>query len=429
MAWLELPGNTYRINFWHGGRHFSRSLKTGDETKATATELRVEESLSDLERGRLKLSTGADLIAFLVSDGTLTERPQLEVPPPAPPAPVTLGELRDSYIQTHSNGAMEDNSLATVRLHLGHFIKSLGQKFPAQTLAVSHLQAHIDRRAKKQGHHKRPLSPTTLRKEMASFRACWNWGMQTGLLKGPFPNAGLKYPKADEKPHFQTWQEIERQIKAGGVSNAAQRELWDCLFLLLPEIAELLAHVQQHAHHGFLYPMFCFAAYTGARRSEMLRAKLPDLDLDGKTAIIHEKKRAKGRRTSCRVPLADFLIGVLKDWLVVHPGGQYLFCHQLEVARSKKERTEHGALTRNEANDHFKRTLAGSKWDKLRGWHVFRHSFASNCAAKGIDQRLIDAWLGHTTEEMRRRYRHLFPDQRRQAIQLVFGEHHNGQGS
>jgi hypothetical protein len=53
MAWLELRGTTYRINFWHGGRHYSRSLKTGDETKATATKLRGEENLADIERGRL----------------------------------------------------------------------------------------------------------------------------------------------------------------------------------------------------------------------------------------------------------------------------------------------------------------------------------------------------------------------------------------
>jgi integrase len=58
----------------------------------------------------------------------------------------------------------------------------------------------------------------------------------------------------------------------------------------------------------------------------------------------------------------------------------------------------------------------------LRGWHIFRHSFASNCAARGLDQRLIDVWMGHQTEEMRKRYRHLIADQERQAIRLVLPE-------
>jgi site-specific recombinase XerD len=57
----------------------------------------------------------------------------------------------------------------------------------------------------------------------------------------------------------------------------------------------------------------------------------------------------------------------------------------------------------------------------LRGWHVLRHSFASNLAAKGVDQRFIDEFLGHQTEAQRRRYRHLFPHQQRQVLCQVFG--------
>jgi integrase len=79
------------------------------------------------------------------------------------------------------------------------------------------------------------------------------------------------------------------------------------------------------------------------------------------------------------------------------------------------------AVTADEAHDHFGRCLEGNRWAVLRGWHVLRHSFASNCAAAGIDQRIIDEWMGHQTEEMVRRYRHMFPDQQRKAIDRVFG--------
>ncbi len=37
-----------------------------------------------------------------------------------------------------------------------------------------------------------------------------------------------------------------------------------------------------------------------------------------------------------------------------------------------------------------------------------------------VDQH-IDEFMGHQTEEMRRRYRHMFPAQRRAAIESVFG--------
>ena len=79
-------------------------------------------------------------------------------------------------------------------------------------------------------------------------------------------------------------------------------------------------------------------------------------------------------------------------------------------------------VTKDEAHDHFKRTLAGSKWQVLRGWHVLRHSFISNGVAEGIDQRLIDAWVGHTTEGMRRRDRHRIPSVEQEATRAVFGD-------
>ena len=78
-------------------------------------------------------------------------------------------------------------------------------------------------------------------------------------------------------------------------------------------------------------------------------------------------------------------------------------------------------LTRNEAHDHLQRSLADSKWSVVRGWHVFRHSFISALAAKGVDQRIIDEIVGHQSEEQRRRYRHLLPSQKASALASVFG--------
>ena len=139
---------------------------------------------------------------------------------------------------------------------------------------------------------------------------------------------------------------------------------------------------------------------------------------------------------------------MLKDWLSRHPGGSHLFCQAGEVARSKKrsrttghqgqkarakslrgrlatvrarERPGIAPLTKDEAHDHLRRTLAGSKWGVLRGFHVLRHSFISCLAAAGVDQRIIDEFVGHQTDEQRRRYRHLVPDVKHKAVAEVFG--------
>jgi integrase len=417
MASIEQRGNRFRIIFRYAGKRYAGALKTTKRREAEALVGVVDRALQHLEQGVLDLPPDTDLLTFVLSGGKRTDKPR-----PAPTPIVTFGELRDRYLRAHGNGALEDNSLATIQMHLRHFEETLAADFPMPKLALEHLQQHLDRRAKEKGHHGRPISAVTLRKEVASLRACWNWGVAANYLSGRFPNRGLRYPKLDEKEPFQTCEEIRRKIARGGLTPAQEKALWDCAFLTLAEIDELLCFVQGSARHGFLYPMFAFACHTGARRSEMLRTQIDDIDFEGETVLLREKKRSKEKRTHRRVPLSPFLLRVLRAWVANHPGGQHLFCHEQEVARSKKRRLGPAPLTRNEANDHFRRTVEASKWDKLRGWHVFRHSFVSNCAARGVDQRMIDEWVGHQSEEMRRRYRHLIPNQQRQAICLVFGE-------
>jgi integrase len=375
----------------------------------------VDRVLLRLQQKLLTMPPDAGVVEFVRNGGKLADdQPAV--------ADTLFKTLVERYLEAHSHGALEENSLMTVRLHLNHVEKTLGKNFRLATLKQPDLQKHIDRRAKAKGIHGAKLSAATLRKEIASFRAAWNWGLTSGLVAAPFPNRGLVFPKGVEKSHFMTYAEIQARVEAGHLKPNVARRLWDCLFLTLPEVAELLEHVRTSSRHPWLYPMVCFAAHTGARRSEMLRAECHDVDLTNQTAVIREKKRAREKRTTRRVPLSPGLCEVLRSWLAAHPGGLNLFCHAGDLARSHKSRTSPQPVTRDEAHDHFQRVLAGSKWSVLRGWHVLRHSFASNCAARAVDQRFIDEWMGHQTEEMRKRYRHLIPSTQLAAIRSVFSD-------
>ena len=97
---------------------------------------------------------------------------------------------------------------------------------------------------------------------MVTLRTVWNWGFHS-LIDKVFPSKGLKYTKATETP-FMTSAEVER--RAQKVNPAEAAELWECVFLSLGEIEELLQAVQSRARKPFIYPMFVFAAHTGARR-------------------------------------------------------------------------------------------------------------------------------------------------------------------
>ena len=123
-----------------------------------------------------------------------------------------------------------------------------------------------------------------------------------------------------------------------------------------------------------------------------------------------QKKRKHSKSLSYRtVEIHPRLAEILKAWLANHPGGKYTVCVQPNVP-----------LVPDEALRTFEQTVAGSKWKVLRGWHVLRHSFASICAMKGVRESTINSWMGHETDAMKQRYRHLFPDVRQAEMGRVF---------
>jgi integrase len=72
------------------------------------------------------------------------------------------------------------------------------------------------------------------------------------------------------------------------------------------------------------------------------------------------------------------------------------------------------------ATKYFRAALRGGKWAVLHGRHTFRHSLASNMASSDVDQPIINEILGHHTEEMERRYRHLLPRKQAHAPNGLF---------
>lgn len=404
MAFLESDPATgvYRVRFRFGGREFKRSLKTTSERAALARVARIEETVALVEQGRIELPTNADIGTFFLSDGKLAGKPEL-------PKVRTLGELFEHYLNSLPEGAKERSTIACEKIHMEHLKKHLGSKAPLVEITNAAMQTYAAKRAKACFRGK-PVQPETVRKDLITFRLIWNWAANQGIVSGKAPIKGVYLPKSKEKPPFMTWPEIERIVVRGGITASEEAGLWASLFLTPKDIAELLFHVKRQALRPFILPMFVFAAHTGARRSEILRSRVEDFDFEADTVLIREKKKSKQKAmTYRRVEMSPLLRETITQWLGVHPGGANMICQ-----RPGEEISPH------EAVHHFKLTLRKSKWTRLRGFHVFRHSFASNLAAAGVDQRVIDEFLGHQTDEMRRRYRHLLPEQRKKAIAAVF---------
>ena len=231
------------------------------------------------------------------------------------------------------------------------------------------------------------------------------------LIDTPPPLANLTSPKGTEKPQFETRERIEHQIARERIPPESQAELWHRLFLALSEVEEFLDHVRDAGRPAYVYPMVVFAAHTGARRSEIRRSRVLDFDFAAKSVLIREKKKDHTKVETYRtVPISPRLEAAMQDWFKKHGGGPHAIC------------TPSGrAITDDYATKIMLAATRGSKWSVVPGWHCLRHSFISNCVARGVDQRMIDQWVGHTTEAMRRRYSHLLPAVSQAAILSVFG--------
>lgn len=190
------------------------------------------------------------------------------------------------------------------------------------------------------------------------------------------------------------------------------------MFLSVPEVEELLTHVRtakykwKNSHFPWVFPMFAFCGYLGVRRSEMLRSRVEDIDFARNEVTIREKKKDRSKKETHRiVPMPAQLRVALKDWLKVHPGGEFTFC---KVAGEP--------LTEQMADHYFKWTLEKSKWAALRGYHVFRHSLISNLACQGVLEKVIMGIVGHLNAETTRRYLHLYPSTVQSAMDMLFGK-------
>lgn len=409
MASLQQRAGWFHLLFRYRGRQYSHALKTKDRRQAEAYRGTADRVLLRLRNREVAPpAADADLPAFLLTGGTVVA----SYPPAA--AALTLGELRDRYVGTHANGALEPKTLVMARVHFRHLVRHFGERWAVTRLTAAALQEYLDARCRQAGKTGRRLSPVTVQKEVATFRAAWNWAGRGGLLAGAFPSRALTYPKTDEKPAFQTWAEVERKVARGGLTATQVEGLWANLFLTRPEIDAFLAFARDRPAEPYLYPMLAFAAHTGARRSELIRLRVEDVDLDGGFAVVRECKKVRGVRTTRRVPISGFLADVLRHWLAGHPGGQVLFAWR--PGGGTAAQGVHPMM----AYEHFRRLVGETRWDVLKGWHVLRHSFISVCVAAGVDPRVLQAWVGHLSAATHRRYTHLIPAREQQIIQGVF---------
>ena len=249
MSGYQNRNGSFRIYFRYHGKQYGFTLGDVSEDEARTKASQVDYLLLRIQQRLVALPPGVSIVDFVQFDGKVENIvPVVEQ--------ITFEKLKDKYLVTHES-SLELSTIKGIRQHCGQLVSHLGTKFPIGELSLAELQGYVDKRAKAKGRNGRKLSPATIFKEIVTLRTMWNWAVKMKFVTGKFPNDGLRFPKATEKPVFQTRAEIERQINTAKLSSAEQSDLWHSLYLtvrsktvLCPENAPTVRPGEQSSLHS-----------------------------------------------------------------------------------------------------------------------------------------------------------------------------------
>jgi integrase len=376
------------VSFSYRNKRYKRS--TGSSSLATARRAQriIDGRVSQLKAGLASLPAGVKVEEFVFDD---------KQTPDEPSEALTVAGFIDQYLQEASSPPAKAASTHLLeKIHTAH----LQDYADGQGKAML---AELDRaffEAYKRWRHSAGVKNVTINKELSTFRAMMNWGVRAGLVAAN-PLNGVPRLKNDEVfDRFRTGPEIQELLQSGDYSGADAVALRRFRYLDLSELADVLQRFADSEIHAFV----AVAVYTGMRLSEIRRLRWADVDFGSERILARGYKGSQHQRESARyISLHPDLATILRDYRESHPG-------VLVFGDSDgNERTNDYFYHR------FRKVTDGSPFEGI-GFHCFRHSFASNLAAQGVDQRVIDRFMGHQTEAMRQRYQHLFPDRMQEAI-------------
>lgn len=208
--------------------------------------------------------------------------------------------------------------------------------------------------------------------------------------------------------HAQTWGWLGSGNPMDGVTRITKANKERVRFLNDSERKALLQACKESPNPQ-LYPIVFFALCTGARKNEILKLTLNDLDLQRQVAILRETKNKETRK----VPIVSFLKKVLEA--------------HLEWRDGYVEAMPKGTLFLFPRSDGRMPIDIRKAWENARDqaglvdfrFHDLRHSAASYLAMNGASQLEIAEVLGHKTLQMVKRYSHLSEDHTRKVVETM----------
>ena len=346
------------------------------------------------------------------------------VEPKSATAPTTVFEAIDKFLEHARVAGKAPSTLYGYRLHLDA-AKEFFNDVPLTTLTSRRLQDWAGFLAKtiilKGRNCGKYPKPETIKKKLDQLKSVvkWFYGLgEPNLHPEAFNVVTVSVKQASILDQLEKWVDFETrqlELKKFGIDLTIEGAFSN-IFYSKAQLDEHRETFEQKLYIDGtpaairLYCSILIACATGARRSELTRIRRQDLSLDDELPMLTLTKM-KGRKNNPylrqKMPLPPFVLPYLKKLLKILPVGQHsLFNANDEhlTADGFNEDTVRGKASY--LTEKINEALKDTKWEHAAGWHIYRHTLASQLLMAGYSQTEVMNLIGWCSEEMARKYQH-----------------------
>ena len=167
--------------------------------------------------------------------------------------------------------------------------------------------------------------------------------------------------------------------------------------LSVEEVRRLIAAVRTPPNRTYFWTVYSL----GLRLGEGLNLQVRDIDSARMMVHVHRGKGAKDRY----VPLPSSTLTMLREYWVTHRHPVWLFP---ATGRDHRQATRaDGPMERSSVQGALRRVVHELGLRKMISIHTLRHSYATHLLEAGVNLRLIQQYLGHSSLQTTMVYLHL----------------------
>ena len=179
--------------------------------------------------------------------------------------------------------------------------------------------------------------------------------------------------------------------------------------LSIDELRQLIGAVRKLRYRTYFATVYSL----GLRRNEGLHLQIRDIDSARMLVHVHRGKGAKDRF----VPLPARTLTLLREYWVTHRNPVWLFPAS-DSDQSQAVSSDH-PMSKDGVQHAMERVVHQLGLRKAVSIHTLRHSYATHLLEAGVNLRLIQQYLGHSSLQTTMVYFHLTTVSQEQAVAVI----------